>query len=78
MKTYEECKEIAVERASAFDVAVDKAYKLGENYVFDSSTTQCVGVLPMVVDTENGNICGLWHYLNKAELSMDDMQEIEF
>ena len=77
MKTYEECKEIAIERAKAFNAQIDKAYKLGDSFVFDNSEEEYIGVLPMVVEAESGAIKGLWVYLNEKDLSMDDMTEID-
>ena len=78
MLNYEESKAIAEERAKAFDAIVDKAFKLGDNYVFDSSKEEYAGVIPFVVDVNSGEIKDLWNYLNEADLTMDDMQEIEF
>lgn len=78
MLDYRECKRIAQERAEAFNAEIDKAYKIGESYAFDSSKGEYVGILPMVVNTNSGETKGLWHYLNEVDLTMDDMQEIDF
>lgn len=78
MLEYQECKRIAQERAAAFGADIDKAYKLGGNYVFDSTQEEFAGIIPLVVDANSGEIQGLWHYLNEADLTMDDMQEIDF
>ena len=77
MKNYEECKEIALERAKDFNVTIDKAYKLGNGFVFDNSQEEFIGILPMVIDTSSGVAVDLWLYLNQTGLTMDDMTEIE-
>lgn len=78
MMNYEECKAIAENRAKSYDININAAYQLGENYVFDNTEEEYIGVLPMVVDVNTGEIKGLWRYLNEVNLTMDDMQEIEF
>lgn len=78
MMNYAECKAIAEEKAKNFDIEINAAYKLGENYVFDNTEEEYIGILPFVVDVNTGNTKGLWHYLNEADLTMDDMQEIEY
>ena len=77
MLNYEECRERAINKANRYNTVIDKAYKLGESYVFDNSKEEFVGVLPVVVNPNNGEVSGLWNYLNEADLTMDDMQEIE-
>lgn len=78
MMNYEECKAIAENRAKSYDINLNAAYQLGGNYVFDNTEEEYIGVLPMVVDVNTGEIKGLWRYLNEVNLTMDDMQEIEF
>lgn len=78
MAYYEEAKEAALSIASAYGIKLDKAYKLGDGYVFDSSTEEWVGIIPIAVDGKTGKTKSLWHYLNEKDLTMDDMEEIEF
>lgn len=78
MLNYGECKVKAEERAAAFNATIDKAYKIGSDYVFENSKEEYIGVLPLVVDTETGAIKGLWQYLLDKDMTMDDMTEIEF
>jgi len=76
MFSYEECKEIAQTRAEKYNVTINKAYSLGEDYVFDSEV-ECDGIFPVVVKTEDGSCVGLWRYVNENDMSMDDMIERE-
>lgn len=78
MKSYEECRDIATERAEAFGASINKAYQLGNDYVFENADEEFIGVLPMVVSTETGDTSGLWQYLLDKDLTMDDMTEIDF
>lgn len=78
MKNYEECRDIAEKRAKAFGATTNKAYKLGNDYVFENADEEFIGVLPMVVSTETGDTSGLWQYLNANDMTMDDMQEIDY
>lgn len=76
--TYTDCKQIAQERASRNKITIDKAYSIGNDYVFDSSETDAPGIIPMVVRTENGECWGIWEYINHFDMTMDDMVEIPF
>ena len=78
MLGYEECKEIAQRRADEHKISIDKAYDIGNDYVFDNSADEAIGILPMVVNADNGEIKGLWLYLNDNDMTMDDMIEREF
>lgn len=77
MLTYSECKSIAQGKALTVNAIIDKAYSLGGNYVFDTKE-EYIGIFPIVVDTANGNIYRLWQFLNEYDMSMDDMQEVDF
>lgn len=73
---YAECKEIAENKAKAFNATIDKAGKLGDDYVFDSSE-EYIGIFPVVVRSKGGKCTGLWQYLNENDMTMDDMQEVK-
>ena len=75
---YRECKEIALKKAERVNATIDKAYSIGPDYVFDSSTDEFAGVIPVVVIAETGQCEGLWQYLIDNDLTMDDMTEVEF
>ena len=77
MLSYEECKDIAVQIASGHDAKLAKAYQIRNDYVFEAAG-EWVGVFPVVVFAENGDTMGLWHYLNRFDLTWDDMVEITF
>ena len=72
---YEEIKNIALSRAETYGVTIDKAYTLGDAFVFETKE-EFVGTFPMVIDKQ-GNNYGLWYYLNEHDLTMDDMVERE-
>ncbi len=78
MLTYSECKEIALSKAQEFGIELDKAYILGKGFVFESSKEECVGLFPIVVKKSDGECTGLWSYINKNNLSMDNMRECAF
>ncbi len=73
---YAECKEIAENKVKIFNATIGKAYKLGDDYVFDSSE-EYIGIFPVVVSSKDGKCTGLWQYLNENDMTMDDMQEVE-
>ncbi len=75
-KTYEECKEIAQEVASQFNTTLSKAYTINNDYVFDTAV-EVMGYFPTVIESETGNRCGLWRYLNDHDLTEYDMKERE-
>ena len=76
MLSYEECKKIAVERASQHDLEITKAYHIGSDYVFADDNDDAPGFLPEVVRSENGECWGIWEYINHFNMTMDDMVEI--
>lgn len=76
MLNYEECKAIAMNRASNYGVTVTKAYTLKEAYVFDTKE-ECDGIMPVVINPETEEVSGIWNYLNKYDLTMGDMVEKE-
>lgn len=78
MLSYEDCKNIAKKDCDGFGATINKAFSIGKDYVFDNSEVEYMGILPIVVSSETGDCFGLWAYLNKEDLTMDDMQEIEF
>lgn len=78
MLSYEDCKKIAIKDAEGYNTTIDKAYTIGKDYAFENSKEELMGILPVVVLRETGDCTGLWAYLNKEDLTMDDMQEIEF
>ena len=73
---YEECKAIAEENAYVNNTTLSKAYEIDGAYVFDS-VEERLGVFLMAINRKSGNRIGLWHYINKHGLSMDDMVERE-
>ena len=78
MLNYEACKNIAENKAKDIGLKLDKAYSIKNDYVFESSTEDCVGYFPLVVSAKTGTCFGLWNYLNKENLSMDAMVEVAF
>lgn len=76
MLTFDECKVIAERHAQEYGTKIEKAYKIGNGFAFDTPE-QFTGVFPFVVDAETETSSGLWEYLVKNNLSMDDMQECE-
>ena len=78
MLSYAECKKIAEDKAREHDIELDTAYSLGADFVFESSKEKCIGILPVVVSSDNGKTFGLWPYLNSFDKSMDDMEQIDF
>ena len=78
MLSYEECKKIALEYAEYHNVVLDKAYSLGNGFIFDDSKNEYEGPFPVVVDAITGDIYGLWRYLNEKNLYLDNMKEHEF
>ena len=73
MLDYGKCKKIAENYAKNRGVKIDSASKIGEDYVFDNSKEKYIGILPFVVNAENGECGSLWHYLNNKDMTMDDM-----
>ena len=78
MLPYQECKNIALESAKEYGISIDKAYSIGKDYVFEDSKEEHIGILPIVVSNKDGKCSGLWAYINRYNMSMDDMQEIDF
>lgn len=78
MREYNECKEIALKKAEYHKITIDTAYKIGDDYAFDNSREEVIGILPFVVDADTGECVSLWYYLNDKDLTMDDMQDIDF
>ena len=78
MKSYQECREIAENRLNDSKIIINRAYRLGEDYVFDNKDEEYIGKLPVVVRSFNGDCWSLWQYLNEFDMYMDDMIEIEF
>ena len=78
MMSYDECKTLAEERAKERTLEINRAYKLGFGFVFDNKDIESVGTFPLVVDRKSGELSGLWAYLEKNKLSMDDMKEIKY
>lgn len=77
MLTFEECKKKAEAILNNADIELNKAYKLGTDYVFDNDKVEYMGRLPIVVRPVNGECWGLWPYLNRFNTSMDLMVEIK-
>lgn len=75
MLNFDECKAIAEKRAEEYGTEIAKSYEIGNDFVFDVSE-QFTGVFPVVIDAETGDIFGLWEYLVKCNLTMDDMRDI--
>lgn len=78
MLSYEECKKAAVKKAEEHGIELDTAYSIGQDFVFESSKEECIGILPVVVSRKDGQCMGLWPYLNQHDMSMDDMQKVDF
>ena len=74
MLSFDECKAIAEEKAKEYGAEITAAYKIGNDFAFDTAE-KWVGVFPFTVDSETGEICGLWEYLCRTGKTMDDMQE---
>ena len=77
MLTREECKAIALEKLDGYGIELDKVSTLKNAFVFENSKEEYMGILPIVVDTETGETSGLWHYLGKHDLTMDDIEEVQ-
>ena len=75
MLSYEECKKIAEERARNYNATLVKAYRIRNDFVFEAEGNWA-GVFPVVLFAETGDTMGLWLYLNKYDLMMDDTVEI--
>lgn len=78
MFDYKKCKSIALGKAKDYNTTVDTAYKIGDDYVFENSKEEVLGVLPVVISSSNGACYSLWHYLNLKDKTMDDMEPIDF
>ena len=78
MLSYQQCKNIAVEALKEYGIEIDKAYSIGKDYVFEDSKEEHMGILPIVVSSKDGKCIGLWAYLNRYDMSMDDMRDIDF
>ena len=78
MKTYDECKKIAEEYTEGNVFSVNTAYEGKDAFVFDNDKETFAGFVPFVVDKTTGAITNLWHYLNSANLTMDDFKEITY
>ena len=76
MMNYQECREIAENRLNDSNIIINRAYRLGEDFVFDNKDEEYIGKLPVVVRSINGECLPLWHYLNEFDMYMDDMIEI--
>ena len=76
MMKYEECKKIAEEIADKYNVTIDKAYNIGNDFAFDTNE-EYEGVFPLVVCANDGFAMGIWQYVNDKDMSMDDMIERE-
>ena len=55
-----------------YDTSIDKAYLINGDYAFDTKE-EFIGIFPVVIRKKNGDMFGLWEYLNKVDLTMDDM-----
>lgn len=78
MLSYEECKKTALKKAEECGIELDTAYSIGQDFVFESSKEEYIGILPVVVSSKDGQCMGLWPYLNQRDMSMDDMEKIDF
>lgn len=76
MLSFDECKAIADNRAQEYGAEIAKAYSIGNDFAFDTDE-QFIGVFPLVVESKTGKACGMWEYLVKHNLTMDDMQECD-
>ena len=76
MLSYDECKQMAEEKAESYGLKITKAYRLGDAFVFDTDI-ECEGIMPVVIDPETEKTTGLWRYINDKDLEMGDMKEIE-
>ena len=75
MLSYEECKEIAESIARNHNATLVRAYRIRNDFVFEAAGNWA-GVFPAVIFSENGDTMGLWLYLNKYDLRMDDAVDI--
>lgn len=78
MKSYEECKEIAKKYVEDTVCTINSAYELPDAYVFDNSSEIYAGIVPFAVIKETGKVKDVWGYLEESNLTMDDMEEIEY
>lgn len=75
MLNYDNCKQIAIKKAESYNTSIDKAYLINGDYAFDTKE-EFIGIFPVVIRKKNGDMFGLWEYLNKSDLTMDDMRAI--
>lgn len=76
MFDFDACKGIAEKKAEEYNASIDTAYKIGNDYAFDNTSEKWTGVFPFIVETATGAICGLWEYLIRNDMTMDDLQEM--
>lgn len=72
MLNYDNCKQIAIKKAESYGATLEKAYLINGDYAFDTKE-EFIGIFPVVIRKKNGDMFGLWEYLNKSDLTMDDM-----
>lgn len=75
MLSYEECKNIAAQIARDHNATLVEAYQIQDDYAFEAAG-EWAGVFPIIVLSENGDTMGLWHYLDRFDLTWADMVEL--
>ena len=78
MVTYEEAKQIALERAEAAGVSINWAGELPHAYVFNDAEQEYVGLLPFVVRKSDGKAFNYWHYMTQTNSNADAIKDIPF
>lgn len=78
MLTYEECKAIAIKRASWYRFKLTKAYKLPYAYEFNNPEIQVDGGLPFIVDARDGHSISSFPYYMLNDIDEDDIYQIDF
>ena len=78
MITYEQAKEIALERAEAAGVPVNSVRELPHAYIFDDSEHEYDGMMPFVVRKSDGRTFNYWQYMQQTNSNGDDAQERPF
>ena len=78
MITYEEAKNIALERTKQAGVPINYAGELPHAYIFDDSENMYDGLLPMVVRKSDGKAFNYWQYMRQTNSNGNDIKDIPF
>lgn len=78
MKSYQECKMIAIKKSHAMKETPDKAFDYGNAYLFTKKNYTAIGgALPIVVLKEDGKAVSMTTYVNMYDEGSKE-KEIDF